>query len=73
MRQYPNPPRVLKKIIKLVLNPFIKIELYPIRGGVGTRIPKKLTPLPSLNLCLHGRVLKNKKIIDGKMKKFITK
>ena len=45
--QYPNLLRVLKKILKLVPNPFIKIELCPIRDESSTS--KKPALLPSLS------------------------
>ena len=48
MRQYPNLPRVLKKIHKPVPNLFIKIEHRPIRGEAG-RVSEKPISLPSLN------------------------
>ena len=35
MGQYPNLSWVLKKILKPVANPFIKIEPRSIRGGAG--------------------------------------
>ena len=43
--QYSNPPRVFKKILKLVLNPFIKIEPHPIRGEA-RRVPEKTSLIP---------------------------
>ena len=43
--QYSNPPWVFKKFLKLVLNPFIKIEPHPIRGEA-RRVPEKARLIP---------------------------
>ena len=57
MGKYSNPPRVFKKSPKPIQNPFIKIELRPIRGGV-RRVPKKTRPIaiPTLDLPLLTKV-----------------
>ena len=51
MGQYSNPPRVFKKILKLVQNPFIKIKPRPIRDGA-ERVPEKTRPIaiPTLGI-----------------------
>ena len=40
----PNLPRVLKKNLIPVKNPFIKFQPRPIRGGAG-RVPEKTRPV----------------------------
>ena len=44
MRQYLNPPRVKKKNLIPIKNPFIKFQPRPIRGGAG-RVPEKTRPV----------------------------
>ena len=50
MGQYLNPPRVKKKNLIPVKNPFIKFQPRPIRGGAG-RVPEKTRPvaIPNVN------------------------